>query len=68
MRGKVLGFDHASGTGMISGDYGNRYAVVRGDIQAGASTLMVGGSVDFEVSDKRAISVYVITPSSPLPA
>jgi len=35
MKGKVLTYDDAAGTGMISGDDGKRYSFVRGDLQGG---------------------------------
>ncbi len=60
MRGQVLGFDNATGQGMISGDDGTRYAFARGDLQGGAKAAMPGGMVDFNVSDGRAVSIYPI--------
>lgn len=63
MRGKVLGFDIKTGEGMISGDDGRRYPVARSDIQGGATSLIAGGDVDFEVVDGRATSVYPISSS-----
>lgn len=58
MRGRVLGFDAVNGTGMISGDDGNRYSVGRIDLQGGAKSLIPGGTVDFEANGVTAISVY----------
>lgn len=58
MRGKVLGFDPVNGTGMISGDDGNRYSVGRMDLQGGAKSLIPGGAVDFEANGANATSVY----------
>lgn len=63
MRGKVLGFDQKTGEGMISGDDGRRYKVSRADIQGGATSLISGGDVDFEVSGDRAVSIYPIRSS-----
>lgn len=63
MRGKVLGFDIATGEGMISGDDGHRYKVRRQDIQGGGSSLIPGGDVDFEISGACAVSVYPISSS-----
>ncbi|MEZ5926735.1 MAG: TM2 domain-containing protein [Hyphomicrobiaceae bacterium] len=63
MRGKVLGYDNRTGEGMISGDDGHRYAVRRADIEGGATSLIPGGDVDFEVSATRATSVYPIRQS-----
>ena len=63
MRGKVLGFDGRTGEGMISGDDGHRYKVSRADIQGGATSLIPGGDVDFEVAGDRAVSIYPISSS-----
>ena len=59
MRGKVLGFDKATGEGMISGDDGKRYPVNRSSLKGGATMLSAGKEVDFEVIANRAENVYV---------
>ncbi len=58
MRGKVLSFNGS--TGLISGDDGKRYGFTVSDLQGGAVYVAAGSSVDFEVVDGHAESVYVI--------
>jgi TM2 domain-containing membrane protein YozV len=48
---------------VISGDDGKRYTVARDDLKGGAHALMSAATVDFEVSDNRAVSVYPIVGS-----
>lgn len=60
MRGKVLAYQDLEGTGVISGDDGRRYTFVRGDLQNGVRTVRSGAEVDFEVSDDRATSIYLM--------
>lgn len=61
MRGKVLGYDNATGSGVISGNDGRRYSVTKLDLQGGARSLFAGGTVDFEVDGARAVSVFPIS-------
>ena len=58
MRGQVLGYDPATGEGMISGDDGNRYMVAPGRLGAGVKSLMPGRAVDFMVENGQAVDVY----------
>ncbi len=59
MRGKVLSFNGSGG--LISGDDGNRYGFSVSDLQGGAVYVAAGSTVDFEVEDGRAVSVYIIS-------
>jgi TM2 domain-containing membrane protein YozV len=58
MKGKVLGFDEASGDGVISGDNGNRYSFNRTEWKLD-KTPSVGCSVDFIAADSRATEIFV---------
>jgi TM2 domain-containing membrane protein YozV/cold shock CspA family protein len=67
MRGKVLEFDVAGGTGVISGDDGKRYPFSRADLGGGVTALIPGRDVDFEVGgDGRATSVFSLAASGGL--
>jgi TM2 domain-containing membrane protein YozV len=59
MRGKVLSFNGSGG--LISGDDGNRYGFAVSDLQGGAVYVAAGSTVDFEISDGRAVDVYIIS-------
>jgi TM2 domain-containing membrane protein YozV/cold shock CspA family protein len=59
MRGKVLTFNEYDGTGIISGDDGQRYGFTRNALQAGFKTVVAGADVDFQVAGAQAIDVYV---------
>jgi TM2 domain-containing membrane protein YozV len=63
MRGRVLSFDGQSGDGMISGDDGQRYAFGRADLRGGATTVLAGSVVDFQVAEGRAVEVYSVAPA-----
>ena len=58
MRGKVLSFNGSGG--LISGDDGNRYGFAVSDLQGGAVYVAAGSTVDFEVDEGRAVSVYIL--------
>ncbi|HEX4195895.1 MAG TPA: TM2 domain-containing protein [Caulobacteraceae bacterium] len=60
MRGKVLAYDDLGGTGLISGDDGQRYPFVRGALQGGVRAVVPGTEVDFQLEDGKAASVYVV--------
>ena len=60
MRGVVLGFDTATGKGVISGDDAKRYSVDRTGLGDGVHSLMPGKKVDFVAEDGRAASVFPI--------
>jgi TM2 domain-containing membrane protein YozV/cold shock CspA family protein len=64
VRGKVLSFSQADGTGLISGEDGQRYGFTVAALQAGGTMLFPGAEVDFEVQDGAAVGIYVIAPSS----
>ncbi|MBU2135102.1 MAG: NINE protein [Alphaproteobacteria bacterium] len=63
MRGKILGFNDSDGTGVISGDDGERYGFTRGDLGNGVTSVIAGTEVDFQVIDGAARNVYVTTPA-----
>ena len=60
MRGVVLGFDAATGKGVISGDDANRYSFDRAGLGDGVHSLMPGKKVDFVAENGRATSVFPI--------
>lgn len=65
MRGRVLGYDDASGQGVISGDNGQRFPFTRGDLQGGARLAIAGQDVDFEVShNNSATNIFVLRSNS----
>jgi TM2 domain-containing membrane protein YozV len=47
VRGRVLGYDHATGAGLISGDDGERYRFGPADVEGGAYAVRPGREVDF---------------------
>lgn len=57
MRGQVLGMDVRSGAGVVAGDDGRRYTFGRDDWAHGGEPS-VGGTVDFETADSRALNVF----------
>jgi len=59
MKGKVLGFDAAAGTGAISGDDGKRYAFAVADNKSPA-VLKPGDAVDFQIEGDAAKDIYVV--------
>jgi TM2 domain-containing membrane protein YozV/cold shock CspA family protein len=63
MRGKVLSYTDLEGTGLISGDDGQRYAFTRGDLGGGVRSVVPGTEVDFEVEDGAARNISVTTPA-----
>jgi hypothetical protein len=63
MKGKVLGFDAASGTGAISGEGGQRYNFTAAEFKSGAPAKP-GDNVDFEVDGANAKNIYVTTASA----
>jgi TM2 domain-containing membrane protein YozV len=63
MRGRVLAFNPADATGLISGDDGTRYPFVRGGLGAGVHYLAAGSVVDFEAQAGQATGVYLISAS-----
>jgi cold shock CspA family protein len=59
MKGKVLGFDAAAGTGAITGDDGKRYAFVATDNKS-PGALKPGDTVDFQVEGDAAKDIYAV--------
>lgn len=66
MKGKVLGFDPASGTGAITGDDGNRYNFAAADNKSPAP-LKPNDTVDFEVDGVAAKNIYAVKTGFSLP-
>ena len=63
MRGRILGFDTAAGTGAIAGDDGRRYSFAAAEWRDGTVVPGIGLAVDFDSADQvAATSIY------PLPA
>lgn len=56
MKGKILGFDLANGTGAISGDDDARYSFSTAELHGQAKEWSV---VDFEVGGSKAKSIYI---------
>ena len=67
MKGKVLGFDPASGTGAINGDDGKRYKFTTTDNKS-PQPLKPNDSVDFEVDGDNAKDIYAVKTGFSLPA
>ncbi|ATQ43067.1 TM2 domain-containing protein [Caulobacter mirabilis] len=66
MRGKVLSYADLDGTGLISGDDGQRYTFTRGDLGGGVRSVIPGVDVDFEASEGAAKNIFVTSASSGL--
>lgn len=58
MKGKVLGFDAAAGTGAISGDDGQRYNFTAADFKS-PPPAKANDAVDFEADAGTAKNIYV---------
>ena len=58
MKGKVLGFDAASGTGAISGENGQRYNFTAAEFKS-PTPAKPNDNVDFEVDGANAKNIYV---------
>jgi TM2 domain-containing membrane protein YozV len=67
MRGTVLGFDAAAGTGAITGADGRRYAFAGPEWRGGQVVPVAGTAVDFEAGDGTATGIYPM-PAAALPA
>jgi len=57
MKGTVLEFNEAEGTGIISADDGNRYAFTTADITGGRD-IKRASKVDFNIVDGKASEIY----------
>lgn len=62
MKGKVLGFDTATGTGAISGDDGQRYTFTAADFKS-PPPAKPNDAVDFEAEGGAARNIYVTAAS-----
>lgn len=60
MRGTILGYDPLTAEGVISGDDGQRATFKGTEWKSPAEQLRVGASVDYELNDGVASSVYFI--------
>jgi len=67
MKGKVLGFDPAGGSGVISGDDGRRYKFTAADNKS-PQALKPEDVVDFEADGEQARNIYTVTPAAPVSA
>jgi TM2 domain-containing membrane protein YozV len=61
VRGRVLSFTPVDGSGLISGEDGQRYPFVRAGLGAGVIYLAVGSEVDFQAENGVASGIYVIS-------
>ncbi len=66
MRGHILGVDTRTGDGLVAGDDGTRYAFGPGD-WAHRGEPAIGQYVDFDASDKRALSLFPVPGANPVP-
>lgn len=66
MKGKVLGFDPASGTGAINGDDGKRYKFTAVDNKLPAP-LKANDTVDFEADGDNAKEIYAVKSGFAMP-
>ncbi|MEQ1608763.1 MAG: hypothetical protein ABL956_07330 [Hyphomonadaceae bacterium] len=64
MKGKILGFDAASGTGAISGEDGQRYTFAAADFKSPAPAK-ANDAVDFETNGATAGNIYVTAAAMP---
>jgi hypothetical protein len=64
MKGKVLGFDAASGTGAISGENGQRYNFTAAEFKS-PTPAKPNDNVDFEVDGSNAKNIYVTAGAMP---
>lgn len=62
MKGKILGFNEAEGTGAISAEDGTRYRFTRADWR-GERSPTTGAGVDFEGADGGATEIYPLAGS-----
>lgn len=68
MKGKVLGFDPANGTGAINGDDGKRYKFTAADNKSPAP-LKANDAVDFEAGDgDSAKEIYAVKTGFSIPS
>ena len=60
MRGKVLAFNITDGSGLISGEDGQRYPFARAEMMGGYTGVAPGSEVDFQIADGKATAIYVL--------
>lgn len=61
MKGKILGFDEATGNGAITAEDGTRHKFERADWRGGDKLPAPGMTVDFESDDGSAREIYPVT-------
>ncbi len=66
MKGKVLGFDPAAGTGVINGEDGSRYAFTASDNKSPAP-LKAGDEVDYVADGSNAKDIFAVAAAAPPP-
>jgi hypothetical protein len=66
MKGKVLGFDPATGAGAINGDDGKRYKFTAADNKSPAP-LKANDTVDFEADGDNAKEIYAVKSGFAMP-
>jgi TM2 domain-containing membrane protein YozV len=64
MRGTILNYENKNGTGLISGDDGARYPFSGTDVAENFDRVRGGVSVDFEISENRALAIYPVAAAS----
>ncbi|GAA0861174.1 hypothetical protein GCM10009115_02750 [Sphingopyxis soli] len=64
MKGKILGFDEATGSGAISAEDGTRHKFARSEWRGGEKAPTAGMTVDFESEDGAARDVYPVAGSA----
>lgn len=64
MKGKILGFDDAAGSGAISAEDGTRHKFTRADWRGGEKAPTAGMTVDFESEDGTGREVYPVAGSA----
>ncbi len=64
MKGKVLAYDPATGTGVITGDDGNRYKFSVSDNRSPAAPR-AGDEVDYVADAESAKEIFVVAPAAP---
>lgn len=67
MRGQVLGVDMRTGDGIVVGDDGRRYSF-KPDDWAARGEPAIGMEVDFETRESRALTIFPVPGTAPLPA
>lgn len=65
MRGRILGFDLRTNDGQISGEDGQRYPFTGQEWKQRVPPRQ-GQTVDFEIGDGRALSIYSLGGGNPL--